>query len=159
VLGGTPSVPCPRGMDLTAWFGPQGAFSSGEAANIFGSGPVPPPAALSPPPPYTPPLQLRGLRPPIRHPFHWKSVLSTPQNATAHVQQLADRSRASSWPPGGSTRGQIPVSPSYRALDCPAGSSRLSGGGLVKGGKFISICLNCGRAGGGGGGSSPLFTL
>jgi hypothetical protein len=29
------------GMDLTAWFGPQGVFSSGDAAHIFGSGHVP----------------------------------------------------------------------------------------------------------------------
>jgi hypothetical protein len=28
-------------MDLTAWFGPQGVFSTGEAAHIFGSGSVP----------------------------------------------------------------------------------------------------------------------
>jgi hypothetical protein len=28
------------GMDLTAWFGPQGVFSSGDAAHIFGSGSV-----------------------------------------------------------------------------------------------------------------------
>jgi hypothetical protein len=27
-------------MDLTAWFGSQGVFSTGEAAHIFGSGPV-----------------------------------------------------------------------------------------------------------------------
>jgi hypothetical protein len=27
-------------MDLAAWFGPQGVFSSGDAAHIFGSGPV-----------------------------------------------------------------------------------------------------------------------
>jgi hypothetical protein len=42
-LGGSPSVSCPlgMGMDLTAWFGPQGVFSSGGAAHIFGSGPVP----------------------------------------------------------------------------------------------------------------------
>jgi hypothetical protein len=36
-------------MDLTAWFGLQGVFSSGDAAHIFGSGPVlwSPPSALS----------------------------------------------------------------------------------------------------------------
>jgi hypothetical protein len=28
-------------MGLTAWFGPRGVFSSGEAAHIFGSGSVP----------------------------------------------------------------------------------------------------------------------
>jgi hypothetical protein len=28
-------------MDLTAWSGPQGVFSTGDAAHIFGSGPVP----------------------------------------------------------------------------------------------------------------------
>jgi hypothetical protein len=28
-------------MDLTAWFGSQGVFSTGEAAHIFGSGSVP----------------------------------------------------------------------------------------------------------------------
>jgi hypothetical protein len=28
-------------MGLTAWFGPQGVFSTGEAAHIFGSGSVP----------------------------------------------------------------------------------------------------------------------
>jgi hypothetical protein len=28
----------PLGMDLTAWFGPQGVFSSGDPAHIFGSG-------------------------------------------------------------------------------------------------------------------------
>jgi hypothetical protein len=27
-------------MDLTAWFGSQGVFSTGEAAHIFGSGSV-----------------------------------------------------------------------------------------------------------------------
>jgi hypothetical protein len=31
-LGGIPSVPCPLGMDLTAWFGPQGVLSSGDPA-------------------------------------------------------------------------------------------------------------------------------
>jgi hypothetical protein len=40
-LDGTPSVPCPLGMDLTAWFRPQRVFSSGEAAHIFSSGSVP----------------------------------------------------------------------------------------------------------------------
>jgi hypothetical protein len=40
-LGGSPSAPCPLGMNLTAWFGPQGVFSTGEAAHMFlGSGPV-----------------------------------------------------------------------------------------------------------------------
>jgi hypothetical protein len=39
-LGGSPSVPFPLGMDLTAWFGSQGVFSTDEAAHIFGSGPV-----------------------------------------------------------------------------------------------------------------------
>ena len=28
-------------MDLTAWFGPHGVFSTGDAAHIFGSGSVP----------------------------------------------------------------------------------------------------------------------
>jgi len=28
-------------MDLTAWFGSQGVFSTGDAAHIFGSGSVP----------------------------------------------------------------------------------------------------------------------
>jgi hypothetical protein len=28
-------------MDLAAWFGSQGVFSTGEAAHIFGSGSVP----------------------------------------------------------------------------------------------------------------------
>jgi hypothetical protein len=32
-LGGSPSVPCPLGIDLTPWFGPQGVFSIGEAAH------------------------------------------------------------------------------------------------------------------------------
>jgi hypothetical protein len=32
--------PTPLGMDLTAWFGPQGVFSSDEAAHIFGPGSV-----------------------------------------------------------------------------------------------------------------------
>jgi hypothetical protein len=27
-------------MDLTAWFGPHGVFSTGDAAHIFGSGSV-----------------------------------------------------------------------------------------------------------------------
>jgi hypothetical protein len=36
----TALIPCPPGMDLTAWFGPQGVFSTGDAAHIFGSGPV-----------------------------------------------------------------------------------------------------------------------
>jgi hypothetical protein len=33
-------------MDLTAWFGPQGVFSTGDAAHIFGSGSVQGPAHL-----------------------------------------------------------------------------------------------------------------
>jgi hypothetical protein len=41
-LNGSPSVPCPLQMDWTAWFGPQGVISSGEAALISGSGPVHP---------------------------------------------------------------------------------------------------------------------
>jgi hypothetical protein len=47
-LGGSPSVPCPLGMDLTAWFGSQGVFSTGEAAHIFGSGPVNQPCGVQP---------------------------------------------------------------------------------------------------------------
>jgi hypothetical protein len=34
-------------MDLTAWFGSQGVFSTGDAAHIFGSGSVPQQAASS----------------------------------------------------------------------------------------------------------------
>jgi hypothetical protein len=34
-LGGSPSIPCPPGMDLAAWFGPQGVFSTGDVVLLL----------------------------------------------------------------------------------------------------------------------------